>query len=327
MPPLHFAQSRTHDAHQHATGLDGWQQQYEQLSSGTFAGEIEDLRLGPVQVFHERVNRTVFEQGRPRPDSVTVAHVAVPAEAAWFCGHTMPDDHEFVMPADGEFEFTATAGTDLVAVCIACDQLCETAQRLRTEAMLPSAPGPSAGRGAEAHALRDLALCAIELARCRPELLDKPAARAMLVRSLSEAMLQSLALPETSTALPRGAAAQQRIVSRARGFVREHPDEPISVPQLCAVTGVSRRALQYAFDHVLHVSPVTYVRAVRLNHVRAALVAGSTESIGDLAARWGFWHLSRFAAEYRELFGELPSATRARHGGAEAKGALRLLTA
>jgi AraC family ethanolamine operon transcriptional activator len=94
--------------------------------------------------------------------------------------------------------------------------------------------------------------------------------------------------------------------------MRGHADEAISVPELCAATGVSRRALQYAFEDVLHLSPVTYLRAMRLNRVRAELLAGCADSVGDIAARWGFWHLSRFAAEYRELFGELPSATRTR---------------
>jgi AraC-like DNA-binding protein len=32
-------------------------------------------------------------------------------------------------------------------------------------------------------------------------------------------------------------------------------------------------------------------------------------SIGDAAAQWGFFHLSHFAAEYQELFAELPSHT------------------
>jgi len=32
----------------------------------------------------------------------------------------------------------------------------------------------------------------------------------------------------------------------------------------------------------------------------------SSASVSDVACRWGFWHLSRFAAHYRGLFGELP---------------------
>ena len=32
-------------------------------------------------------------------------------------------------------------------------------------------------------------------------------------------------------------------------------------------------------------------------------------AIGDAAAQWGFYHLSHFAAEYQELFAELPSQT------------------
>jgi len=29
--------------------------------------------------------------------------------------------------------------------------------------------------------------------------------------------------------------------------------------------------------------------------------------VGDIAARWGFYHLSSFARDYRGEFGELPS--------------------
>jgi AraC family ethanolamine operon transcriptional activator len=31
--------------------------------------------------------------------------------------------------------------------------------------------------------------------------------------------------------------------------------------------------------------------------------------VQDIAARWGFWHLSHFANDYRRMFGELPSET------------------
>jgi AraC family ethanolamine operon transcriptional activator len=73
---------------------------------------------------------------------------------------------------------------------------------------------------------------------------------------------------------------------------------------------VSRRTLQYSFQDVLQMSPVAYLRALRLNGVRRDLQAAGDAPVGDVAARWGFWHLSRFAADYRRLFGERPSDTR-----------------
>jgi AraC family ethanolamine operon transcriptional activator len=35
----------------------------------------------------------------------------------------------------------------------------------------------------------------------------------------------------------------------------------------------------------------------------------SSETVTEVAFRWGFWHLSRFAREYRSMFGESPSET------------------
>jgi AraC family ethanolamine operon transcriptional activator len=35
----------------------------------------------------------------------------------------------------------------------------------------------------------------------------------------------------------------------------------------------------------------------------------ATTQVQDVAARWGFWHLSHFASDYRAMFGELPSDT------------------
>jgi AraC family ethanolamine operon transcriptional activator len=87
------------------------------------------------------------------------------------------------------------------------------------------------------------------------------------------------------------------------------------VPDLCA--GVSRRALQYAVENVLQLSPVTDLRVMRLNRVRQVLRSEPEATVGDVAARWGFWHPSRFAADDRALFGELPSATRAQSATAQ----------
>ena len=60
--------------------------------------------------------------------------------------------------------------------------------------------------------------------------------------------------------------------------------------------------------------PARYLRRRRLNGVRGEFRSpdGAPARVTDIAMRWGFWELGRFASEYRALFGELPSDTLAR---------------
>lgn len=98
------------------------------------------------------------------------------------------------------------------------------------------------------------------------------------------------------------------MVDRAREYALAHVDEPLSILDLCNHIGASRRKLQYCFQETLGINPVAYLRALRLNAVRRELRLG-TQGVQEVAARWGFWHLSRFASDYRTLFGETPSQT------------------
>ena len=97
--------------------------------------------------------------------------------------------------------------------------------------------------------------------------------------------------------------------------MRAHASEPIGVVDICEAVGVHSRVLQYCFNEVFGVTPVAYLRCLRLHQVRRDIKGSPHASIGDIAARWGIWHLGRLAADYRRLFGELPSAT-AREAGA-----------
>ena len=58
-------------------------------------------------------------------------------------------------------------------------------------------------------------------------------------------------------------------------------------------------------------SPKQYLLLRRMQLARWALRAASPEAttVTELATRYGFWQLGRFAVEYRALFGETPSAT------------------
>ena len=99
--------------------------------------------------------------------------------------------------------------------------------------------------------------------------------------------------------------------------MRHYAGEPIGVVDICQAVGVQSRVLQYCFNEVFGVTPVAYLRCLRLHQVRREIKELPGQPLGDIAARWGIWHLGRFAADYRRLFGELPSVT-ARQVGVKA---------
>ncbi len=105
-----------------------------------------------------------------------------------------------------------------------------------------------------------------------------------------------------------------QLVQRAREFVldRVGAPDPVQIIDVCRALKVSRRTLQYSFEEVLGLNPAAYLRVLRLNRARQDLLAANDVNavrVKDVVSRWGFWHLSRFSAEYRQLYGELPSVT------------------
>jgi AraC family ethanolamine operon transcriptional activator len=102
-------------------------------------------------------------------------------------------------------------------------------------------------------------------------------------------------------------------LKRARSFIEENARKPLAVRDVCRAAGVSWRTLDYAFREEFGVAPKAYLKATQLNGVRREIRrAEPPVVISDVANRWGFWHMGQFAADYRKLFGELPSETLAR---------------
>jgi len=77
------------------------------------------------------------------------------------------------------------------------------------------------------------------------------------------------------------------------------------------VARVSERTLRYAFRDELNLSPLDFLRRLRLHAARRELMdaEGALPRVTDVANRQGFLELGRFAADYRRLFGEVPSTT------------------
>lgn len=120
-------------------------------------------------------------------------------------------------------------------------------------------------------------------------------------------MVTSDGAVQTESAPP---TALPQHVKRALDYMRANLAEKVTLADLANVCGISQRALLQQFKHFLGVSPIAHLRHMRLGTARAKLQeADGTVSISEVASRCGLTHFARFAAEYRTVFGELPSTT------------------
>jgi AraC-like DNA-binding protein len=85
---------------------------------------------------------------------------------------------------------------------------------------------------------------------------------------------------------------------------------PLDIETLAAVTGGSTRSIFKAFKEARGVSPMAFIKRVRLENARRALQRlDETMSVIDVASQCGFLSPGHFARDYRIAFGELPSET------------------
>jgi transcriptional regulator GlxA family with amidase domain len=109
-----------------------------------------------------------------------------------------------------------------------------------------------------------------------------------------------------------GSGARHReIVARFEKIARVNLETTTSVARLCRAAGVTPRTLARAFRAVHGITPVHYLHVLRLSEARQTLLARGARcsSVTEVATRFGFRELGRFAGEYREQFGESPSET------------------
>lgn len=143
---------------------------------------------------------------------------------------------------------------------------------------------------------------------------DNPVSRPAVLEPLREAVLSSLLLSvdhQYRQALAEPAQpCLPRYVRHAVDAIHAYPELPYTVAGLAELCGVSARALQQGFRTGLGTSPMAYLRNVRLAHAHDELMSGQAGGIADVAYRWGFAHLGRFAAAYAERYGEVPSRAR-----------------
>lgn len=302
------------DVHLHASAVRDWKQTYSQITAGALSSSLAQVATPRFHVFREKINQRVVQHGEaPRRRVCFAVPLLVPG-AIRIQGREADDNSIFVLRGGEEFMFHMPMDMDMLAI---------TFERGAFEEGLSSTPWTTeittlmkqpvirlpVRRLAETRR-RLLALFSESLAN--DEMTSSPDRERQLEQAMLEELLQLLSDPACDRTQRQPSSLRSFIVEKChRMTVLDAANAP-NVIELCQRLRVSRRTVQNSFRSVAETTPVNYIRSIRLNGVRRELMSTTAAElpIGDAAARWGFLHLSHFAVDYRELFGELPSQTR-----------------
>ncbi|OEZ99738.1 bifunctional transcriptional activator/DNA repair enzyme AdaA [Duganella sp. HH101] len=292
-----------HDADELASKLTNWQQSYDQISSGLFRGALTELRLPQLQVFRESLSQSVRQSCRVWPDAIWFG-LPDHGAATRINGRQTAADWIMVQPGNVEFELVTPSAYSIYGIVASRELLVETARRYGCEIdwqRVQSAELLQVDVQAQARCLHVLSqLLPAEGLGCAEGM-------AQWQETVLSALLDMLDHSCVEPALAASLQRRRHVVALAREYIMAHRSESITVPELCERVHVSRRTLQYCFEDVLGMSPMLYLRMVRLNGVRRQLQDGG--AIGDVAGSWGLSNFSQFSSDYRKLFGQCPSAS------------------
>ncbi|QHF03789.1 helix-turn-helix domain-containing protein [Pseudomonas asturiensis] len=304
----HLQHFQTCDIDEHSRNLGGWQVRYDQLTPGGFEGELTEFRSDWLQLVRDRSNQALTKSGMAWKGAIIFALPLSAAGPAFCAGHTLQAPSMIVAHGEHLPELSTPPQLDAMGVAIEEGVLAHALERQGSRFEITDLPICYRLVGSTVQkrfaALFDTLLTGEQACMDRLE-------HDSIRRGIRDAvMLQVLELVAPDQAPPLNPTARKRMVDRARGYVLAHLDEPLSILDVCNHIGTSRRKLQYCFQETLGINPVAYLRTQRLNAVRRELRESSrVEHVQVVAARWGFWHLSRFSRDYRRLFGETPSQT------------------
>ena len=303
---------------------DPWEVGFESLTRGPLTSKTVYLATPRLVAYREQWSRPLRVRGALRPGEVAFAlptrhglplhlagQIVQPGRIPW-----LPDSRQLDMVTEAPYDnivlvfdarFLRRIATDLrhpmadAAYLAAAPSLLPArpdkalALRREIERLLAGVEQQSAGRtGGEARASR----------------LDEHLAAALLDALMVD---DSARTPGTES----GSFTQRsRTAAVCIEYVRSR-DYDVTIPELCALIGKSRRTLEYVFRGATGTSPARYLQLCRLRRVHRDLSAGWPDqiSVTEIATRWGFFELGRFADTYRRFFGELPSQTLKRPPG------------
>ena len=281
--------------------FSNWDLDFRQIERGEMHTRVALWPGTTVSLLRLELSRAVHQTGAAPRDQLTFGIPLSASIASWSRGDV--SDAGLVAFGDGaEFDGVTRSGFQALTLGMRSEVLAEHAARLGIA--LPDRALQPGVLGANT----DLAALG-SISRIARMMLDSPAGG---VRALDEDAIATELIMHLAGAQGRGdtgtARKRDRALARAVECMDTHAAASLPISEICALSGASWRTLERAFLERFGIGPKGYYSALRMHRARADLIqAEPSTRIGEVARRWGFWHMGKFAQDYRALFGCLPS--------------------
>lgn len=124
---------------------------------------------------------------------------------------------------------------------------------------------------------------------------------------LGEARLRELCyavLKGQAGAFARQSFGVGNAIARSISYVSSNLNKPIAIDELADRAGMSRAVFHRKFKQATTLSPIQFVKTMRLNHAAMKMSAGA--SVNEAAMEVGYLSPSQFSREFKRLYGQSP---------------------
>jgi AraC family transcriptional regulator, ethanolamine operon transcriptional activator len=296
-----------------------WQVDFTQIRRGRFQASGFIVSLGRMTFGSVHLNQPTVRRVRVPPGQYSVFAIRPDSDPTFLGAQGVRVGDCVTVPGGTGFEAVTRGQFAGVAFSFDADLWHSSGEWF---APLPedTGPCPLIENVGEPWAKRLYALvdCALEAVSDNPRALDDGRIRAVLTERILQHVRSGHRVYEHESTEHRARARRRAAVQRAREFIDARLSEPIRLEQVCRYACAQSRTLEYGFREVFDTPMVSYIKALRMNRVHKLLrcPSQSHRTVSELALDTGFWHLSQFASDYKKFFGESPSQTHRRAGGA-----------
>ncbi len=295
-----------------------WNYEFTQLEPGSLQGIALGLNVGPVEITYNRYGRKIYYRGTPPDGNIALILNLNQSEQGVWVGERFTESDIFIQCADKEAELYTPSSYEILVFVIPEWMLADLIYNLTLENpdnILKNhsvhTPTPE-----QLVTLRTAGREILNTAAGYNDERDYASSLERLAESLVEITALTLAEFQVMNSKAKTCKApscrrQTQLIRKTREFCIEHSNETLRISDLCRELEVSERTLRHVFRERINMSPLDYLKKIKLNQAYKKLRSSDHNKImiKQVALDHGFPHLGQFSRDYRNLFGELPSQT------------------